>query len=47
MVVAAIVLFAVALFGDAIRLSPTVDEAKMGGYAVFNVAGVVYQHAVG
>lgn len=47
MVVAAIVLFAVALFGDAIRLSPTVDEAKTSGYAVFNVAGVVYQHAVG
>lgn len=46
MVVAAIVLFAVALFGDAICLSPTVDEAKTGGYAVFNVAGVVYQYAV-
>jgi hypothetical protein len=47
MVVAAIVLFAVALFGDAIRLSPTVDEAETGGYAVFNVAGVMYQYAVG
>ena len=47
MVVAAIVLFAVALFGDAVRLSPTVDEAKTSGYAVVNVAGVVYQHAVG
>lgn len=46
MVVAAIVLFAVALFGDAIRLSPMVDEAKTGGYAVFNVAGVMYQYAV-
>jgi hypothetical protein len=46
MVVAAIVLFAVALFGDAVRLSPTVDEAKTGDYAVLNVAGVVYQHAV-
>ena len=34
MVVAAIVLFAVALFGDAVRLSPTVDEAKTGGYAL-------------
>lgn len=34
MLVAAIVLFAVALFGDAVRLSPTVDEAKTGGYAV-------------
>ena len=47
LVVAAIVLFAVALFGDAVRLSPTVDKAKTSGYAVFNVAGIVYQHAVG
>ena len=47
MIVAVIALFAVALFGDAIRLSPTVDEAETGGYAVFNVAGVVYQYAVG
>lgn len=46
MVVAAIVLFAVALFGDAIRLSPTVDEAETGGYAVFYIASVVYQYAV-
>lgn len=47
MVVAVIALFAVALFGEAIRLSPTVDEAETGGYAVFNVAGVMYQYTVG
>ena len=46
MVVAAIALFAMALFGDAVRLSPTVDETKTSRYAVFYIASVVYQYAV-
>ena len=43
MVVAAI---ALALFGDAVRLSPTGDETKTSRYAVFYIASVVYQYAV-
>ena len=43
---AAIALFAMALFGDAVRLSPTVDETETSRYAVFYIASVEYQYAV-
>lgn len=46
MVVAAIALFAMALFGDVVCLSPTGDEAKTSRYAVFYIASVVCQYAV-